>query len=659
MWRHRILARELIITEVIGTTVAAVAAASRWIEGPSGSGRTQALLDLWQAWEPQPEADHPPWLLLAATGDRRQRLSQRLNHLGLGARPHRTATPLGLIRAEVLLHWPQLAPGQIEPLLLSSETEQAMATDLWTDQLPEGSEGRRQRWIRGQLDQLLLLSLAGQELTQHPDPQLRERLQHWCTHLLTQGLISYGLECQLMATRLLPDPAYRRGLTRRFRGVLGDDADEYPRLLLDWLLALRAGGSPIALSVNPDGAVRLGQGADPSYLQQLGRDWERRSLAPTGCGLALPNRPTRLIRQVTRHGALQRLSQAIAQAIRAGEVQASEIAILGPGLDSLGSYLLTRLLAAEGVKACLLSEQRPLQAQAIVRALLSLMVLLVPGLGRELSQAQLAELLTGLSRGSIDPVRASLLARHCFRPGLAHPQLQPYECYDRWDRLSHASLQAYEPLRRWVDEHRDQGDPLALLEAAIARFCPEAELAAEERIALQALEQSARQFFALGDRLGHRDPQASTLAFVQLLRGGAFTADPTPRNAWQPPEDAVVLATVYQYRQNQQRHRWQVWLDVGSPLWGRYGPCLEGFEAYLADPGQLGLDSGGDRRRFEADRLEVVLRDLGARCGEQLILCQSDYSAAGQEQTGPLLPLLAHLPTWEPETESGPQADRP
>jgi hypothetical protein len=273
----------------------------------------------------------------------------------------------------------------------------------------------------------------------------------------------------------------------------------------------------------------------------------------------------------------------------------------------------------------------------------------VPSLGREITLPQVAEMLAVLSQGAIDPVRAALLARYCFRPGLAHPQLLPYDHWERWDRLSHRSIEAYEPLRTWIDEQQEsQGDLVARLEAAIARFCPDGVLAAGERQSLRALEQSARQYAQVQQRLGHTDLSDITLGFLRLLRSGAFSADPQPRSAWQPLPNAVQLATVYQYRQTQQQHRWQVWLDVGSPLWGRYGPCLDGFEQYLQDPAALGLAAGGDRRDFETRQLEQVLRDLGARCGEQLILVWSDYSVAGQEQTGPLLGLVGELEAWEP-----------
>lgn len=640
-----------IITKVSGTAVTTVTGLSEFpclIEGPSRSGRTRALLELWrQATEPRSGAEQP-WLLLAATGDRRLRISQRLTALGLADRPHRTATPLGLIRDEILLHWPLLRPGQPEPLLLASETELALALTVWESQLPDGSSARQQRWVRQQLDRLLLMGLAAQPLEQEPDTDLRNLLEQWCDYLTRHSLISYGLECQLLLRHLLPDPAYGRSLGQRVAGVCGDDADDYPPLLLRWLAMLQTAGVPLALSCNPDGAVRLGQGADPVALEQFTAAWPRRNLGGSDRFLTLPERPTRLLHRITRQDALRLLSRCLAEAIARGEVAPGEIAILGPGLDSLGSYLLGQMLTEQGIASQILSEQRPLQTQAPVRALLTLLTLVVPGLGREISLPQLAEMLTVLSRGAIDPVRAALLARHCFRPGLAHPQLLPYDHWERWDRLSHRCIEAYEPLRTWIDETGSQGDLVTRLEAAIAHFCPDAVLAPGERQSLRALEQSAHQYLQVQERLGRTDLSEITLGFLRLLRSGAFSADPQPRSDWQSPPDAVQLATVYQYRQTQQQHRWQVWLDVGSPLWGRYGPCLEGFDHYLQDPAALGLAAAGDRRGFEARQLEQILRDLGARCGEQLILVWSDYSVAGQEQTGPLLGLLSELEEWEP-----------
>ncbi|MEM6716348.1 MAG: hypothetical protein AAF622_14855, partial [Cyanobacteria bacterium P01_C01_bin.147] len=39
-------------------------------------------------------------------------------------------------------------------------------------------------------------------------------------------------------------------------------------------------------------------------------------------------------------------------------------------------------------------------------------------------------------------------------------------------------------------------------------------------------------------------------------------------------------------------------------------------------------------------RLERILRDLLGRTTEQIVLCHSDLAVNGQEQTGPLLPLI-------------------
>ncbi len=46
------------------------------------------------------------------------------------------------------------------------------------------------------------------------------------------------------------------------------------------------------------------------------------------------------------------------------------------------------------------------------------------------------------------------------------------------------------------------------------------------------------------------------------------------------------------------------------------------------------------------DRLERILRDLLGRTTEQVILCQSDLAVSGQEQVGPLLPLVMGASPW-------------
>jgi hypothetical protein len=50
-----------------------------------------------------------------------------------------------------------------------------------------------------------------------------------------QGLVTYGIATELYWRYLLPMPAYQSQWQARFAGVLADDGDEYPAMMVDVL----------------------------------------------------------------------------------------------------------------------------------------------------------------------------------------------------------------------------------------------------------------------------------------------------------------------------------------------------------------------------------------------------------------------------------------
>ncbi len=114
---------------------------------------------------------------------------------------------------------------------------------------------------------------------------------------------------------------------------------------------------------------------------------------------------------------------------------------------------------------------------------------------------------------------------------------------------------------------------------------------------------------------------------------------------------AVTLATIFQYRASRKCHRWQFWLDIGSPLWLSGGTAtLYGAPLFLQR--QLGKCwTIEDSQTSDRERLRRILLDLLSRVSysnsssvngsneHRIYLCHSDLTVNGQDQTGPLLPL--------------------
>jgi hypothetical protein len=660
-------------------------------------------------------------LVLAANDDNRRDLVDRLSLSIQGRQPVNGKTFLGFICDEVILFWPILFEAlQLKaqfPLRLRPETEQELATRLWRPQLDKGDLGKREyRFVRQTLDLLQLAGASGIRVEDIPSlleqgfagdraleaesgvsPQQRGDLlltwRQWC---LERGLLSYGIIYELYWRYLLPNPQYQQHLIRRYQAVFADDVDDYPAIARDLFDFLLDRGAFAVFTYNRDGQIRLGLNADPAYLAELAVRCQVKQLSLSQglaadleeIALPLLDEPRLLaslpdsihsIQATSRAQLLRKTAEVIIQAVKSGEVQPEEIAIIAPGLDEIARYTLIEILSASGIAILPLNEQRSLISSPLIRALLTLLGLIYPGLGRLVRRDDVAEMLVVLSqmpqaervgaqglrpggRGEgemsrklvpeIDPVRAGLLADYCYHIDPEQPRLLPIETFPRWDRIGHRAANAYKEILEWLEESKAIGQqqpfasPLFLLDRAVKRFTGNGHyLPYEQLAALRELIETAQHYWEVERRLRHHDPlsQPATAAiaqFIQLLRRGTITANPRPMSSFLQHQQGVTLATIFQYRSRRSCHRWQFWLDASSPLWEKGGAAT-----LFAAPLFLRNWSGRpllpeDEVEADRSRLQRILRDLLARVNERVYLCHSDLGNDGTEQLGPLLTLV-------------------
>ncbi|MDB9378644.1 recombinase family protein, partial [Nodularia sphaerocarpa CS-585A2] len=439
---------------------------SIWIVGTSRSGKTARLVEIFCDWlhrqndisasiytkepsepnsrgrlqvSPLPKTE-PGVLVLAANSENRRDLADKIVTATQGKYPVRTKTLLGFFQDEVILFWPLLIESlKLKaqfPVRLRPETEQELATKLWHSQLDAAILRRagvnESRLVRRILDLFQLAAYSGticediSRILQTGLPEnaidlepefLASLLLDWRNWCLERGLLSYGIITELYSQKLLSDRHYQQHLTQRYQAVLADDVDEYPavaRQLFDFLLNKGAVG---AFSYNPDGAVRLGLGADPHYLEGLaGRcQIERLTTSPLPCladqlltpmvelvteSMMLSSLPdsVQLIQTTSRAQLLRDTADEIAKAINSGQVQAEDVAIIAPGLDAIARYTLVEILDKQNIPVESLNEQRPLISSPVIRALLTMLALVYPGLGRLVDREAVAEMLVILSR---------------------------------------------------------------------------------------------------------------------------------------------------------------------------------------------------------------------------------------------------------------------
>ncbi|MBD2694780.1 recombinase family protein [Anabaena catenula] len=651
----------------------------------------------------------PRVLVLAANDDNRRELADTIITLTSGKYPIRAKTTLGFFQDEVILFWPLLIESlQIKaqfPVRLRPETEQELATKLWRSQL-EAETVRRAglneyRLVRRILDLWQLGAYSGmgcEDITQILESGLQENsgnlepellgslLLNWRNWCLERGFLTYGLITELYSQHLLTNSDYQQRLRYRYQAIIADDVDDYPAIAHHLFEFLLDGNAVGAFSYNPDGAIRWGLGADPQYLQRLAQRCRVENLIGSPADslavqlvkpmIELVTEPMAIfslsasvqpIQTASRAQLLRQTAEVIIDGIKSGKVEPEEIAIIAPGLDAIARYTLIEILTKQNIQVECLNDQRPLISSPVVRALLTLLTLVYPDLGRLVDRDAVAEMLVVLSQSHtdngekqefIDPVRAGLIADACFVPHPDAPHLLPIKSFERWDRIGYGASKAYDQILQWIEQQRSQHQPhlpltpIFLIYKAIQDFvCKNNNPPYETLAALRELLETAQHYWEVDNRLRqtgkillslHTQQTLTTTIteFIQLLRRGTITANPYPVHPIGSARKAVTLATIFQYRASRKFHRWHFWLDAGSPLWAKGGAAtLFGATLFLRD--RLGEPwTAADEQLAEEQRLKRIIADLLARVSERIYLCHSDLAVNGQEQLGPLLPLV-------------------
>ncbi|MGB6301867.1 MAG: recombinase family protein [Rivularia sp. (in: cyanobacteria)] len=663
-------------------------------------------------------------LVFAANGDNRRELADKIVTATWGKYPLIAKTPLGFFQDEVILFWPLLTESlQIKaqfPVRLRPETEQELATKLWHSRLDEEilrSVGMNQsRLVRRILDLMQLAALSGtpcediaQVLTKVVSQQddftnlepdfVGSLLIDWRKWCLDKGFLTYGIITELYGQYLLSDNNYVSRLKKRYQAVLADDVQDYPALMRQ-LFELILDNGVGAFSYNPDGIVRLGLGADPDYMEGLAQYCQTETLTQTpilSLSDMLSNSMTQLVTQpmtllslpsvvksiqtTSRAALLQESAETIIETVKSGIVQPREIAIIAPGLDAIARYSLIGILSKAGIPVDSLQDKRPLIGSPLVRALLTLITLVYPGLGRLVDRDAIAEMLVVLSNKSdrnycIDPVRAGLIADYCFQPHPENPNLLSVDKFERWDRLGYGATTAYGKILEWLQrqrlkyEKRQIPNPVFFLYDAIEHFMSDVSDSSYEQLAiLRQLLETAQHYWEIDTRLNQynssqnyyiqtnidflqssvergkvatqqQNKTKTITEFILLLRQGTVTASPYPIRPIGTLANAVTLATIFQYRSLRRSHRWHFWLDAGSTLWNKGGAAtLFGSMFFLQDRFAQPW-TAEDETIAEDERLQRIIQDLLARVSDKIYLCHSELAVNGQEQLGSLLPLV-------------------
>lgn len=645
-------------------------------------------------------------IILAANHTTRHQLARHLTASVGGEYPIVIKTPLGFIEDEVNLFaplwWEKLNLPPQFTLRLRSETEQALAMENWHSHWPVESIPNRRteaRLVRTTLDILQLAAASGTPFAEIPAvlisklsaeekaafgneeifPIMGALIMQWRDWCLQRGFLTYGLIYYLYGQVLLPNATYQEQLKRRYQGIFADDVDDYPAIAQDLARLLLQENATGVFTFNPNGKVRLGLSADPDTWETLADQCHQVSLSSSLSPSPVPT-PTETIPTIlqmiddpsslellpdcirnlqtsSRAQLLRETAETLIQTIKKDKIAPADIAIIAPGLDEIARYTLMRIFRDHGYSVYPLNEQRPLVSSSLVRALLTLTCLVYPDLGRLIEANAVAEMLVVLTEHSshkIDPVRAGLITDHCYQADPSSPRLLDIKTFSRWDRIGYEAHSAYQEVCHWIEQQKADiatpPDLVHFLNQGIQKFLWKGNnLSVADLSSLRELTETTQHYWEVQSRKQEQEHNAVLLVdqiadFIQLLKQGTITANPTPMTSFNPAlTSGITLSNIFQYRSQRVSHRLQVWLDVGSPLWLKQGAAnLLGASAFLR----------GENQDMEAEtHLKRIVTDLLNRATEKVYLCHSDLAVNGTEQTGILLTLVQASTAIKKEAE--------
>lgn len=663
------------LTEAQRDVVEAPLDAQMLIIGPTGAGKTTALLERYHYLvEKGVKTDNILVLVMNRPQIHRWRTGLRLPAAG----PLNILTYFGFVQRELKRFWPlveaSLPPGRerLAPLFLTTD-----AAQYFMELLVE--EKRRDLGFRHVIspvdrvaieinDNLNKAAVAGIDYREigrrlkaarlAPDEKaeafddMQEVLERFRTMCLAGRILSYGLSVEVYCRFLLPHPAYRPRLTGEVRYLLVDNLEESVPAAQDLIALLLEHGAGAVLVFSPDGGHSIFWGADPAAALAMARARCRvvefrdvftcspATLAWSATlGEAVINVPEAAspppleyerIETDLRSDMLLAVGERIVHLVRHG-VPPGEIAIIAPYVDKMLEYTLRGLLRREGIRLQNIARSRRLIDEPYALALITVSLLAHPEWGLAPGYGDLLETVRLLLR--LDPVRSAVLAEAVIARG--GPGLPALDAATR-ARIGFRAGERYDALARWLTDYL-MGEKLpfpTFLQKVFGELLAPLGLERNDLASCRQLIATAQRFAAAYEALGTAGGIPPGRHFVEMLRRGTVAAESLEEEI---EETAVLLATPYAYLVTGQASAYQVWLDIASEGW------FSSDAKELTNPHVLSRrwpaggrwDDAVDQaiRRQNAAR---TIRALVRRCRTGLLLAESTYSSAGYEQSGAL-----------------------
>ena len=519
------------------------------------------------------------------------------------------------------------------------------------------------------IDESLLISLFYRVLER--DDLLNSCLLPACRHLLVENLEDQTYNTHALIRTLAPRlesllvTVDEDAGVRYFDGGYPEGCGEIARLC-DLRLRVTAPAHAVPTRMAAGLDTVHGEG-DAAMADRIAWDGEWR-IASSAAGGGQRVEPAGQLRYASHEHNIDMLAGAADVAtrlVREG-VEPGDIALVAPIVTNQMRVTLGQHLGRAGVSLYSHRPSRALHEEPATRALLCLARIAYPGLAATKPSELDLRVALIKSIGNLSGLQAHHLARAW------HPHWESGETgsfhlpIDVGERVGAAQGRHWDDLRNWLVAYRSEESTFAL-HTFLARVIHEVlgrpqygfDRDAEDMRVASHLARSAAVFRELVLKHGiyadfASDPgnEAARL-FTDLVEEGLLGDPYVPDE--DPPGDSVFLAPVTSLLMRYRSWRHQVWLDIGSELWGQR------LRGQLAHPWVLSptRTRGGPWVDAEESQVSRVLRHrfvmgLARRARDCVWLMHSDYNERGSEQRGPLLPVYQYLVNAEDPDRTGP-----
>jgi len=317
-----------------------------------------------------------------------------------------------------------------------------------------------------------------------------------------------------------------------------------------------------------------------------------------------------------------------------------EIVVVGPYVDRVMELTLENILGKKGVPVHSITRRGRLMDDPYLNALVTMACVCHPSWDVLPTTDALSAALSLVLQ--IDTVRASLLADRMTR---ARPyDFVPCEETEMVDRIGPRHIARYRKLREWVFRYRKE-ETLSL-DVFFQRFLVDVLLHTPEPVThlplCRKMVETAADFLEGVSSLPRLGKNAEG-AFLRLLTGGSRAAR-APDEIEEVVTDAVTLSTPYSYLLSSRSSRVMIWTDAASKAWLSTG--VRAFSnPYLFSPlweeGTRWTREVSESKRREQGA--VLVSNLLKKCREKLLVFWSFYDSRGYEQDGELASVLEEL----------------